>query len=299
MASAIATFAGQLGRLVPRVPSGGRSFGYVAWTVGWFLLFLLLTFPHDLVVRHWTDQVAAESGWQIRYDDVWFRPWNGYHLAKARLIAPGKDTEAWIAASEIVFRPSFLRRGGYPFRFSGRAYGGDLTISLDESRTLDLSWNGLQLAQYPRLASVLEGDWNGELSGELRVIVRSDVKNLEGRGKLGLRNASLTQAKAQGLTIPDLHFSSGEAELEIKAARVEVRSLKLSGSEVDAELHGQLYLPGTNAMPIANAALSVKPLPGAPAGFEPLLTALNHDHKPPSGSYSFTVYGPLNGLRVR
>jgi hypothetical protein len=43
----------------------------------------------------------------------------------------------------------------------------------------------------------------------------------------------------------------------------------------------------------------VKPIPGAPAGFEPLLILLNHNQKPPSGSYSFTLYGPLNALRVR
>lgn len=298
MSSAIASFAGRFGRFFPRRYPGRSSLGYVAWTVGWFALFFALTFPHDLIVRRWTDEIAAQSGWRVQYDEVWLRPWNGYHLSQPRLIAPGKDTDPWFAAAEVAFRPS-LGRGGFPFYFSGRAYGGDFTGSVDPSGALGLSWNEIRLSQYPRLTALLEGNWEGTLSGDIHLSGRGELKNLEGRGKLGLKSASLTQAKAQGFTIPDLHFANGEAEFELKAGRLDVRSLKLSGSEVDAELHGQLFLLSANQMPVVNAVLNVKPIPGAPAGFEPLLTLLNHNQKAASGSYSFTLYGPLNALRVR
>jgi type II secretion system protein N len=298
MSSSIAGLAGRFGRIFAPRYIGRWSFGYVAWTVGWFLVFLVLTFPHDLVVRRWTEDIAAQSGWRVHYDEAWLRPWNGYHLSRVTLTAPGKDSEPWLSASEVVFRPS-LGSGGFPLHFSGRAYGGDFTGSIDQSGTLGLSWNQFALSQYPRLASLLDGSWDGTLSGDVRFSGRGDLKNIEGRGKLGLKSASLTQAKAQGFAIPDLHFADGEAEFELKAGRLDVRSLKLSGSELDAELHGQLFLLAANRMPAVNAVLSVKPIPGAPAGLEPLLTLLNHNQKPHSGAYSFTIYGPLNGLRVR
>jgi type II secretion system protein N len=270
----------------------------VAWTVGWFVVFLALTFPHDLVVRRWTDDVAVQSGWRVRYDEAWLRPWDGYHLSQVTLTAPGKDAEPWLSASEVVFRPS-LGGGGFPFYFSGRAYGGDFAGSIDQSGALGLSWSQFGLSQIPRLRALLDGSLDGTLSGDVHFSGRGDLKNIEGRGKLGLKSASLTQAKAQGFTIPDLHFASGEAEFDLKTGRLDVRSLKLSGSELDAELHGQLSLLTANQMPVVNAVLGVKPIPGAPAGFEPLLMLLNHNQKPPSGSYTFTLYGPLNALRVR
>jgi type II secretion system protein N len=298
MSSSIAGLAGQFGRLFPRRYVGRWSFGYVAWTLAWFVVFFALTFPHDLVVRRWTDDIAAQSGWRVRYDEAWLRPWNGYHLSQVSLIAPGKDTEPWLSASEVVFRPS-LGSGGFPFYFSGQAYGGDFAGSIDQSGALWLSWNQIALSKYQRLTALLDGSWDGALSGDVHFSGRGELKNIEGRGKLGLKSASLTQAKAQGFAIPDLHFANGDAEFELKAGRLDVRSLKLSGSELDAELHGQLFLLAANQMPAVNAVLSVKPIPGAPAGFEPLLTLLNHNQKPPGGSYSFTLYGPLNALRVR
>jgi type II secretion system protein N len=298
MLLSIADLAGTFGRLF-RWPSFRRAtLGYVAWTVGWFVVFLALTFPHDLIVRRWTEDLAAQSGWRVRYDEAWLRPWDGYHLSRATLTAAGKDAEPWLSASEVVFRPSF-GDGGLPIQFWGRAYGGEFSGSLDPSGELVLSWDKMRLSEYPQLTALLEGNWDGTLSGDVRFAGKGELKNFEGRGKLGLKGASLTQAKARGFTIPDVHFANGEAEFELKAGRLDIRSMKLSGSEMDVDLHGQVFVLGANQMPVVNAMLAVKPIPGAAGAFEPLLMLLNHNQKPPSGSYSFTLYGPLNALRVR
>ncbi len=302
MASETSGFAGRLTQLWARHPFRNRSaIGYATWTAAWFLIFLVLTFPHDLVVRHWTDEITARSGWRLRFEDAWFRPWSGYHLTQARLIAPGKDLEPWVAAEQVGARPwwtALLRGGVFPIFFSGGAYAGAFEGSVDPSGILDLSWSDLQLSEYPRLTRLLEGTWVGNLSGEIHLGGKGDFKNPDGRAHLGLSNASLTQAKAQGFTIPDLHFANGEADLEMKGNRIDIRSLKLSGSEVDAELHGQLFLSASGS-PVLNAALTLRPIPGASGGLEPLLVLLNHNQKPPGGGYSFNLYGPLAALRVR
>jgi len=302
MASAVSAFAARFARVIPRRSFGNRPvLGYAAWTAGWFAFFLLLTFPHELVVRHWTDEITERSGWRVRYEDAWFRPWSGYHLGQARLIAPGKDLEPWVAAEQIGARPwwtALLRGSFFPMLFSGSAYAGAFEGSVDPSGVLDLSWTDLRLSKYPRLTKLLEGAWNGNLSGAIHLIGKGDFRNVDGREHRELSGASLTQAKAQGFTIPDLHFPSGEADLEMKANRIDIRSFKLSGSEVDAELHGQLFV-SSSTNPILTAALTLKPIPGAGGGLETLLLLLNHNQKPPSGAYSFNLSGPLTALRVR
>ncbi|HSD09873.1 MAG TPA: type II secretion system protein GspN, partial [Candidatus Binatia bacterium] len=132
MSASIAGLAGHLGRLFHWRSVGRGVLGYVAWTAAWFVVFFALTFPHDLIVRRWTEDLAAQSGWRIRYDEAWLRPWDGYHLSQASLIALGKDADPWLSASEVVFRPSF-GTGGFPYHFSGRAYGGDFAGSVDQS----------------------------------------------------------------------------------------------------------------------------------------------------------------------
>lgn len=302
MASALSTFVGRFSRVMPRPAVRRSGLFYALWTAGWFLAFLLLTFPHELIVRGWTDRAVADTGWRLRFGEVWLRPWNGYHLSDVRVVAPGADDEPWFAAQELVVRPSWLvllGQGPFPLHVSGRAYGGDFEGSFDGVSALDLEWSSIRLSGYPRLSRVVEGVWSGDLSGELRLGGKGDFRSLEGRGTLALKNASLTQGKAQGFVVPDLHFADGAAEFEFRNGRMEIRSLTLSGSEIDAELRGQLFLLRAGAMPVVSGNLSLKPVPGSPPGLDALLAMLNHNQRPPSGTYSFTLYGPLNAMRLR
>jgi type II secretion system protein N len=302
MAGSVASWTGRLMRVVPRrVPERSTLF-YAAWTLACFLVFLALTFPHDLIVRHWTDEVAEQSGWKIRFGDVWLRPWSGYHLSDVELVASGKDGDPWFSADEVVLRPplfAVLGRGVIPLGFSGEAYGGRFVGTVDSPSHVTLSWDGVRLGEYARLTRLVEGSWTGEVSGRLDVGGKGDVRSLEGKGEIHLKDGSLTQGKSRGFTIPDLHFASGDGELELKSGRLEIRSLRLSGSEVDADLRGQMYLLGATSMPVVSGTLGLKPIPGATPGLDPLLMLLNKNQRPPGGTYTFTVSGPLNALRVR
>ena len=302
MAGALTGWAGRVGRLVPRGVPERRSLPYVAWTIAWFLIFLVLTFPHELIVRRWTDDFAATSGWQIRFDGVWLRPWSGYHMSRFELVAPGKDTEPWITADEVVLHPPLLAlfgRGLLPLGFSGDAYGGEFEGVVGSPSHVELTWSHLRLGRYPRLTRLAEGTWAGDFSGELDLEGKGSVRTLDGKASVHLKDASLTHGKVQGFTIPDLHFATGDGEAEIKNGRIEIRTLKLTGSDVDAEIRGQVYFPTENAVPMVNANLSLKPIPGSPAKLEPLLTLWNQNQRPPGGVYSFTIAGPLNAPRIR
>ena len=302
MAASLTNWAGRIGRLVPRGMPERGSLRYVGWTVGWFVFFLLITFPHDIIVRHWTDDVAARSGWQVRFDEVWLRPWNGYHLSNVALIAPGKDTDPWVTADEVVLRPSLLALVGgevMPVSFSGEAYGGEFEGSVNSPSHVRLAWRGLRLGNYPRLTRLVEGSWAGEISGEAEVDGKGDLRTLEGKGTIHLKDGALTQGKVKGFTVPDLHFAGGDGEVELKGGRLEIRTLKLSGSELDGELRGQILLIAAGNQPVVNGTLSLKPIPGAATNLEPLLTLWNKNQRPATGTYSFTISGPLTSPRLR
>jgi len=301
VASGFSTWAGRVGRLVPRAAPERGALPYVAWTVAWFVVALVLTFPHDLIVRDWVDKVSEHSDWQLRFDDVWLRPWNGYHLSQVEVVPRGKATDPWLTAGEVVLRPPFgalFGRGVIPLAFSGDAYGGDFTGSVDSPTHVRLNLQGLRLGEYSRLTRIVDGKWTGELSGETE-IEGKDLRSLEGKISLHLKDASLTQGKVQGFTVPDLHFASGEAQADLKGGRIEIGSVKLAGSEVDAELRGQIYLFSAGNVPVVNGTLTLRPIPGAAANLEPLLMLWNKNQKSPNGVYTLTISGPLSAPRIR
>lgn len=298
----LSRIVGPIRRIVPRRWPSAWTWPYVAWTAACFVVFLAITFPHDLIVRQWVERLATESGWQLRYRSVWLRPWNGYHLSEVELVGPGDDPDPWVSLREIVLRPSWgalFGRGVLPLGFSASAYGGDIDGVVRSEGGVDLDWSDLRLSDYPRLTRLVEGAWAGEVSGQAALTGLSDVHALEGSGKFALRKAALTQGKIRGFTVPDLHFASGDGEFVVHGGRVEVRQLKLSGSEVDADARGQVFLAERNSVATLNLSVNLKPIPGANPSLEPLLLLLEGNQRPPNGVYSTTIYGPLNGLRSR
>jgi type II secretion system protein N len=196
---------------------------------------------------------------------------------------------------------AFLGRGLSRAGFHGRAYGGDLSgvISRGEVSSLDLSWTDLRPGDYPPLAALVTGNWEGKLSGEIHLAGKEDLRSIEGGGKLTLRGAALTGGNVRGFTIPDLHSTQGDGEFEIKGGRLEIKTLKLAGAEVDLDVRGQLFLRSPLAESVVNATVNVKPIPGANPGIEALLTMLNRNQRPASGTYTLTLYGVLNAVKVR
>lgn len=304
MANGATTLLARLELLVPRRIASRSFLLYAAYTAALFVVFLVVTFPYDLIARRMVDQLNAQSGWQIDYRDASFVPWDGYRFHEVRLLAAPQGVEPWIQAREMSLRPSlegFLGRGFSHASFRGEAYGGRFSgaVARDEGVTIELSWSELNLAAYPRLATLIEGKWAGRTSGSVHVVARDAPRSIDGDGKIGLHNAALTQARVSGFTVPDLHFAQGDCDFDLRGGRLEIRSLKLSGSEVDAELRGQLYLRAPLGESVVNATLTVKPVPGAPAGLDSLLTLLNRNQRPPSGVFSYSLYGMLSQVRVR
>lgn len=294
----------RLERAVPwRRPPRSAVFALL-YTVALFLIFLVLTFPHDIVAQRVAERLAADSGWTIRYERVSLRPWEGYRFSNLRLIPPGKSDDSWIRARHVSFWPSLRALFGSDvvrLAFHGRAYDGEFSGSLDrgEISSVDLSWQDLRLAAVPSLTTLVAGNWEGLLSGDLRLAGKGDLRSLDGRVKLVLRNGALTAGDVRGFTIPDLHSTQADGEFEVKGGRLEIRSLKLASAELDVEARGQIFLRLPLADSIVNATLSVKPIPGANPGIEALLTLWNRNQRPPGGTYSFTLYGPLSAVKVR
>ena len=304
MAAPTTSILSRLESWVPRRMPPRSMLLYTLYTLGLFLVFLVLTFPYDLVARRAIDRLAADSGWTVGFEQVRLFPWEGYRFSDLRVIPPEKPDEPVVRAQRVSVWPSLSSLlGARRLRASIRAeaYGGEFsgTVERGEVSVVDLSWRDLHLGAYPPLAKLVAGNWEGRLSGELHLAGKGDLRSIEGGGKLALRDAALTQGNVRGFTIPDLHSAQGDCEFEMKGGRLEIRNLKLAGAEIDLEVRGALFLRAPLTDSIVNGTLSVKPIPGANPGVEAFLSLWNRKQPPAGGAYSFTMYGPLSAIKVR
>ena len=302
MANESTAILSRLDGLIPRRMPSRRWLGFAAYTVALFIIFLLLTFPHDLIARGTAERFAEQSGIQLRFDEAWLAPWDGYRFSNVRIVGEG-DAEPWLGVPKLSLRPSLRALFGGDLSgatFHGEAYGGEFWgwMQRGERTTAKIEWDGIELARYPWLDGLVEGEWRGILSGDIDLTLGEGVRDAEGRGKIALRDGSLTAGNARGFTVPDLTAMRGDAELEIKGGRLEISSMKLTGAEIDADLRGQVYLRAPVADSVVNATLTVKPVPGAPSGIEGLLMLGNRGQRAPSGTYSLRLYGMLTRLKV-
>lgn len=294
----------RLERVVPRRLPRRTMLGYGAYTTGLFLCFLVYTFPAEVIAQRLVNRVAADSGWIVRYDGVRLVPWSGFSFSNLSFAAPQKPGDAAIRFAALAVRPSlrtFVGGGFRRARFSGQAYGGALSGTADWSAvpTVDLSWTELNLAEYSALSALIEGSWVGKLSGEAHFQGKEFPAAIEGSGKLDIKSAGLTRGNVGGFKIPDLHFAQGASEFEVKGGNLEIKTLKLSGPEIDVDLRGQLYLRKPVGQSVLAGTLGVRPVPGGAPEIENALKLMNGNRPPANGTYSYALSGFLSDPRAR
>lgn len=291
-------------RLVPVRTPERSIIGYGIYTAVLFVCFLVTTFPVDVIAQRLVNRAVADSGWTIRYSRVRLVPWAGFSFSNLSFESPQRPGQPAFQFTEMALRPSlrtFLGKGFRRVSFRGEAYEGTVVGSANwaEVPSFDLTWTDVNLAQVAVLSTLLEGNWVGRFSGEAHLLGRDYPTALEGGGKLEIKNVALTRGSAGGFRVPDLHFTQGASELEVKGGNLEIRNLKLSGPEIDVDIKGQVSLRKPVAQSALNVTLGVRPVPGGPAELENALKLLNGNRPSPTGTYSYSISGVLSAPRAR
>lgn len=288
-------------RLVPRRLPQRTVVAQVVYVALLFVVFLFWTLPVDVIAERLVNRVSADWGLRLAFGGVRLLPWDGFSFLDVRVERP--PGTPWADLSTISLRPSLKTFLGQGFRngvFKGEAYGGTFAGTADWSKplSLDFAWSDLDLAEYSRLKTMLDGTWQGKLSGEVHLRDQNGVEGLAGGGKISLAAAAILGGNVSGFKIPDLHFSRGEGDFELKDGRLDIRRLQMSGSEIDLDCRGQIFLRRPVADSVANATLGLRPLPGGGRDIENAVRLLGGNRPPQNGTYTFSLSGTLRSLAI-
>lgn len=253
------SFAGLSGR--------GRLFLYGLYTFLLFLVFLVVNFPHEVLVRRALEQVDL-GRWRIEVQAARFAWWKGLELRGVKVRSADVGEHApWLETGRLYVRPrlSGLLRGELSgLHLDGVMYNGDVEAQWtveNGQRRVALSVSSLELSRYPLVGALLEeGQIVGQLSLFLSLEARDKgVASAEGAGELSLQNGRIAGAHVHGFSLPDLTGCNGGTKVEMKTGRLEVQGLQLDCSELKLTASGTVLVQEDLANSRLNLQLSAEP----------------------------------------
>jgi type II secretion system protein N len=249
-----------LGALVDR-----RTILYAGYTAALFVLFLFVTFPHELVVRRALRGVNRGPV-SVDFSSVNFAWLNGYELNSFHVAPAEADGQPpYFECAHVWVRPALgalLRGKPYDFLLGADLYGGvaDGEIITDAGAVAaTVKWKDLNLGRYRALTALLE---EGQLAGRV-----SGFLNFEGRapnltagqstGEFTVEGAALTGAKVSGFTVPDLRLRQTKAKFAVREGRLEIQEFQATG-DVDLQASGNILLHDPPQESVLNLRVTIQ-----------------------------------------
>lgn len=253
----------------------GTTLGYVVFTVTVFLIALVATFPHELVVNRALRDATGRSAFEVETGASRIGWTLAYGIDSLRVRLRDVEGDPVLVAEALQFSPSrfgLLRGQPYPLGFGASLYGGTLRGVVDPrpaSFAVNATLEGVDLSRYTGARPWLDGRLRGRLEGTV---------TLDGGGRgaaaaagsvvLRIPGLTLEGAKIRGITVPDLHFTDVHANGTVKNARLEIDELVADGQEIVLRGDGDVLLRDPLDASVLSLALTISPAAGAPDGLK-------------------------------
>jgi type II secretion system protein N len=277
-----------------------------------FLLFLVLTFPYDLLARR-IEMEAQRAGAELTIGSA--GP-GGLASLKARdvrvRIVPGSGGEPWpeLRFDRAVFSPDLfaliLRRTSFSFSLSG--YGGTTRghVSLsDDPRTPGLSSfridaDDLDLSTLP-LREMLGVAAGGRLRVKADLPALLPVEAAHGNLTLAVDSAALTGGAVVGFIVPRTSIGRVEGSVTVDKGVAKVERTSAHGGDIEADVDGNVNLRPLLSLSQADLHVRFRPSERWLNENAPIkgMMGLIQNARQPDGSYLFSFTGPLSRMQSR
>lgn len=265
-----------LGRLRERLPALSSRVGWLLYTLACFGLFLLLTFPADLLLRRVIVSATRESAVRVHYAEGDWSWGSGWVLQDLTIENPSTKGTA-LRLSRLTLRPSLiglLYNQPLPLTFSADLYGGTVSGTVrQEAAGVDVQFAlrriGLDLLPFPapwgqgRVTGSVAVD--GELQGN-----PADIQSVRGTFTLTLTDGALPAGAVARLSLPALQTIRAHVRAALAGGRLEVSELRLNADGAEAHAQGAVTLRAPLTRSVLDLQLTTR-LTGSPP---PALTTL-------------------------
>lgn len=258
---------------------------YSAYTAVLFLVFMLINFPHDVIVRRLISQIDLGQ-LQLDFTSANFAWLNGYELRGLKLSLPTSPSErvSLLEASTFDVHPalaSLIKGQLNNWQWRADLYGGTVTGDwimnpATGAGAAQIQLGKIEIGRHRTLTAQLdEGQLTGQLSGTVSVqATPRDPRATQVSGDLTIVRPALTGAKIKGFKVPDLQFSQAKGKFTLKGDRLDLQDVKLTGDQINASLSGQINFRQPNTASTLNLRATLEPSPATPDQIKVLLALI-------------------------
>ena len=258
---------------------GAPTWLYVVYTAVLFAVFLVVTFPYDVLVRR---ALAGLQGAPVRVEfaDAHFAWHHGIALTGVELHSTdGSALAPMLEAESLWVRPLFgqlLRGNPYAVELQADLYGGAAvaTANVADGRLVgDVDLQAVSLGRYRPLAMMLEeGRLGGRIDAHFAFEAPLEMPAAgQASGEVRLTRAALQEAKIQGFGVPDIHVDEALLDFGFQNGRVDVQKFDAKGKEIILAADGQIAMRDPAVDSILNLRATIMPGPEAPDSIRGLL----------------------------
>jgi type II secretion system protein N len=277
---------------------------YVAYTAALFVVFFILTFPHEMLVRRALSLVNTRAN-TVDFESTRFAWYKGYEINDVKLSGGSEGMPPVLELRHLWVRPLFsalIRGNPYAVHVQAELYGGEADGELNYTNGKlvgSLQLNNLEVGRYRALTALLdEGSITGRLSGQLDFEGRlTNLDGAQGSGDLVLESAGISQAKVSGYPVPDLNFRQSKLKFVVRSGRLELQDVAIAG-DVNVQGSGQIILRAPMPDSVLNLRATLQPTGTTPDAVKALMAMIP---KAPGAKPDapMTITGTLSHPRVR
>jgi type II secretion system protein N len=276
LASALAATPAEKGRL--RLSTRSLRFAWALYGVACFLVFLVLTFPADLLLQRVVASIERTAMLRIAYGESRWT-WNkGWILLDVSIDKPGMTP---LRLSRFTLAPSIgglLQGRPFPLTFSALLYGGAArgVLHYDNSAyDLQFSLEQIALEHWPFPPPWGQGRMSGALTAEGSLHgVAADIATWSGALTASLVEGALKAGSAVTIPLPPLRAVQARLQATCKNGRIEVSDLTLEADGVTARLQGAVALRSPLEWSALDLQLTARQTGAPPPGLAALVSLL-------------------------
>lgn len=266
------------GRLRAQVSACPAWIGWFLYTVVCFGLFVVLTFPFDLLLQRVIVALNQDSPIRVRYahgEWTWDQGWVLHDL-----VVQGPATSlATLRLSRLTLQPTLtglLSNQPFPLTFSAEVFGGTVKGTLRRNASgfaAEFALHQLALDRWPFLVSW--GQVAGHVSAEGRFQGNpADLTSVHGTVSVTLTNGALQAGTIARYPLPTLQTVHGHLRATLTGGRLEIADLELTADGVRASVHGGVVLRTPLTRSILDLQLTAQITGSPPRSLTALLSLL-------------------------
>jgi type II secretion system protein N len=211
-----------------------------------FVVFVLLTFPAELLLQRVVATLEQTTAVQVRYgagEWSWLQGWTLHNLSIEKAgMAP-------FHVSRLTFSPSFfsLMYGQpFPLTYAVHLYGGAAKGTVQREGNgwrIQFSLEQLTLKQFP-----FPDPWGpGRVAGNLTIEgslqgAPGDITSWSGNISASLTDGSLKAGNVAKVPLPAIQTAQARGQATLKSGRLDVPDLTLAADGIEAHLQGAISL---------------------------------------------------------